>query len=149
MVKYPSGSDIAWLASDSRGNAGVFVTGGSGPIPMKAFESCGDSISEVEGRLQTLAITSDFKLWAEMKRPADFVDFARRGLFAFDWRDAVRVLARRTSVYEKVASPSTPIALSSLSSELLKIAQHTSIPGVSFAEAISVDVNALLACLTK
>jgi hypothetical protein len=103
---------------------------------------------ELEERLDKLPIVSEFKLWIELKRPDDFVGFARRGMYAFDWQDVHRTVVRETRKYEIVASPLVPIAVTDLPDDIAELARQTKLSDVSLANDKQIDVQDIIDCLT-
>lgn len=139
---YPEGIDTLWLASDHAGHLGVFVTGGSGPIPVQALRP-DYPLEDLEARLLELPKASDIDL--RVPRPDGFVALAECGFFVFDWSDVHRTEAY-IDEYELVASPYRPIALDQLPAALADIARSTRLAKVSFATAWRVDVRAHAIC---
>lgn len=106
---YPSHLDLAWVAVDRSGRIGVFTTGGAGPIPM-VFLREGTALDLVNDLIGTLPARSGFSLTTEVPRPDDFIAFARKGLFAFDWADVHRT-RDHAGRYEIQARPTVPAYL--------------------------------------
>ena len=75
-----NGIDATWLAIDLAGNVAVFTTAGAGPVPASAIANIDDSDSAIE----LLEEVSDFTLLEKYARPDDFINYAKRGLFAYD-----------------------------------------------------------------
>jgi hypothetical protein len=99
------GVDCGWLAVDRDGHVAVFYTGGEGPIREGA-----DPYDEAaEDALREMAETSQFELLVAYPRPDDFVEAARRGLYAYDWSDVHRSDGDGIEGYELVARPDRPI----------------------------------------
>ena len=99
------GVDSVWLAIDAVGHVALFHTGGEGPIHADA-----DAFDDAAGdALRQMASSSAFELLAAYPQPDDFVEMARRGLFAYDWSDARRVDQDRIEGYELVACPDRPL----------------------------------------
>jgi hypothetical protein len=123
--------DIGWLANDSAGHVAVFTTAGEGPIPRAAVPS-----HEVaEAFVHQLQETSDHRLLASMPDPSDFISFAKRGFFAYDWCD--------TRGYELVAVPDTPAKLSELPGHVRDIANLVKVEtafGVPVIERSSIAI---------
>jgi hypothetical protein len=109
LMIYPTGFDCIWLASDKSGNLAAFVTAGLGPIPITIANDDSQSIEDLETRLMEWPEISDAILLTKVKRPDDFVNMSRRGLFVFDWTDIHRTRKEAIEAYELVAKPSTPL----------------------------------------
>jgi hypothetical protein len=74
------------------------------------------------------------ELLVKYKRPDDFVAFAKRGWFAFDWSDVHRTHAQEIGVYELVAKPYLPAHISSLPETIQRAARAVLYPHVSFQD---------------
>ncbi|HJR20180.1 MAG TPA: hypothetical protein VJ822_01060 [Dongiaceae bacterium] len=141
---YPDGLDCCWLASDRIGQLGVFVTGGSGPIPAQVLLPA-YPLDDLEKTLLELPKASDIDLRVRMPRPDRFVALAERGFFVFDWSDVHRT-EQYIDEYELVALPYRPLALDQFSDDLADTARAVRFSAVSFAGAWRVDVRAHMAC---
>src|SRR5687767_12160860 len=100
--------DLAWLATDSAGLVGAFLTGGAGPVPAAAMAT----IDAAEETALTLPETSGCELRVSVADPSSYVALANRGLFVYDWSDVHRTTAETSNVYELVAAPTIPLRLS-------------------------------------
>ena len=96
MLEYPSGLDVEWIAVDRKGRVGVFTTAGTGPI-AKACLSKPEVLDQIWDAIRLLPEVTRYELVVTVPRPDDFIAFAKRGLFAFDWEMA-----------QKAAAPGTP-----------------------------------------
>lgn len=132
---YQEGIDLAWIAVDQIGMVGVFTTGGSGPIPVSAFPAT-QSVPCVEELISELPAVSSFELLIPYKRPDDFLGFASRGLFAFDWKDVHIPSSKSTDSYQIVCRPTQPIQISQLPEHLRNMAFVTIFPNVLFSNGI-------------
>jgi hypothetical protein len=141
---YPDGLDCCWLASDRIGQLGVFVTGGSGPIPAQAL-LLPYPLDDLEKTLLELPIASDIDLRVRVPRPGRFVALAERGFFVYDWSDVHRT-EQYIDEYELMALPYRPLTLDVLPDSLLDTARAVRFSAVSFASAWRVDVRAHMAC---
>ena len=137
---YPDGLDCVWIASDRDGRVGAFITGGEGPIPTQAVLSHRLPVDEIEARLGKLPSTSIARLLVPMKRPDDFLELARRGVFAYDWTDVHRTRSEALHAYEQIAAPGTPIAAGELPKEIAALLEGI-VLNVSFAHQPSIDVT--------
>ena len=146
---YPEGIDCVWLASDTEGHLGVFITAGCGPIPEQVLESTHIPIEDVESRLCELPRMSKAQLLVSIKRPDDFVDLAERGLFVYDWTDINRTALEALHAYELVAVPSKPITMSSLPADLASLAKAAILTRVIFVTRQSVGEGALESIETR
>ena len=122
------GIDASWLAIDAQGQVAVFTTGGEGPIPETALAS----VETGEELIQLLPEVSGHELFTSVPRQADFVYFAKRGLFAYDWSDVHRVASKAMGAYELQALPTSPRHISQLPASVQVLAGATQLAGVAF-----------------
>jgi hypothetical protein len=141
---YPEGLDCCWLASDRIGQLGVFMTGGSGPIPALALLPP-YPLDEIEETILALPKASDIDLRVRVPRPDGFVALAERGFFVYDWSDVHRT-EQYIDEYELMALPYRPLTLDLLPASLSEAARLVRFSAVSFASAWRVDVRAHTAC---
>jgi hypothetical protein len=141
---YPEGLDCCWLASDRIGQLGVFVTGGSGPIPAQALLPT-YPLDGLEQKILELPKASDIDLRVQVPRPDGFVALAERGFFVYDWSDVHRT-EQYIEEYELMALPYRPLTLDLLPDSLLDTARAVRFSAISFASAWRVDVRAHMAC---
>jgi len=141
---YPDGLDCCWLASDRIGQLGVFVTGGSGPIPAQALLPT-YLLDDLEKTLLDLPRASDIDLRVRVPRPDRFVALAERGFFVYDWSDVHRT-EQYIDEYELMALPYRPITLDLLPDHLADTARAARFSALSFASAWRIDVRAHMAC---
>ena len=141
---YPEGVDCCWLASDRIGQLGVFLTGGSGPIPAQLLLPP-YLLDDIEETILALPKASDIDLRVKVPRPDRFVALAERGFFVYDWSDVHRT-EQYIAEYELMALPYRPLTLDLLPEKLLDTARAARLGAVSFASAWRVDVRAHMAC---
>ena len=141
---YPEGVDCCWLASDRIGQLGVFVTGGSGPIPAQVLLPP-YPLDDLEETILALPKASDIDLRVKVPRPDRFVALAERGFFVYDWSDVHRT-EQYIDEYELMALPYRPLTLDLLPESLSDSARTVRFSTISFASAWRVDVRAHLAC---
>jgi hypothetical protein len=127
----PRGIDVSWVAVDAAGRLGVFTTAGEGPVPESAL-SVSAAADEVVCRLPVLG---GHELLIKYLRPDDFVAFAERGLYAYDWSDAHRPRGDCTGCYELVAKPVRPVSIGELSPNFRVPFDATVISGASFGQS--------------
>ena len=123
------GSDVAWLAVDASEHVAVFTTAGLGPIPESALES----VEQAEALIRALPVQCDHTLLVSVPRPDDFVDFAARGLFSYDWQDLHRSITQERGAYHLMSRPVSPPSLSTLPQEIRRLAEMTRL-SVSFGD---------------
>ena len=102
--------DLPWVAVDAAGRLAVFTTAGEGPVPASALQAS----AAVEAVVAELSVVGGSKLLVDYPRPDDFVSFAERGLYAYDWCDAHRTAAASKGCYELVAVPLRPVLIGEL-----------------------------------
>ncbi len=141
---YPDGLDFCWLASDRIGQLGVFLTGGSGPIPAQLLLPP-YFLDDLEEAILSLPKASDIDLRVKVPRPDRFVALAERGFFVYDWSDVHRT-ELYIDEYELMALPYRPLTLDLLPESLFDTARAVRLGAVSFASAWRVDVRAHVAC---
>ncbi|PTN53410.1 hypothetical protein C9J98_15915 [Stenotrophomonas panacihumi] len=127
-----AGLDVAWMAVDASGQLAVFTTGGEGPLPATAFAS----VDLVGPAIESLPESCGYHLVADVSRPDDFVAFAKRGFFAYDWPDVHRSAFGALRCYELQARPLRPATLMDLPAEMRLAAAATELSGVMFGDAL-------------
>jgi hypothetical protein len=118
------GLDFAWVACDGVGAVAVFTNGGNGPIPA-ALPADRPFADRVEALLRELPWVGGHTLHVGLPRPDDYIGWAERGLFAYDWRDAGR--------YEILATPECPIPIGRLPPHLARPAGRSVLGRLRFA----------------
>ena len=126
------GIDAAWLVVDAQGQAAIFTTGGEGPVPETAFAS----VAIAEESVQSFPEISGYELLTSVARPDDFVAFAKRGLFAYDWSDTHRVAGKQLGGYELQAQPTSPLLVSELPASAQSLANATQLSGLVFGSNV-------------
>ena len=106
-VEYPARVDIEWVAVDRKGRLAVFTTGGAGPI-ARAYLRVEAAFDRVSAAVRAMPESTDYELVMEVPRPDDFIAFARRGFFSYDWTDVHRITGPKTGRYEMQARPRVP-----------------------------------------
>ena len=144
MNVFPEGYDLAWLAVDASDRVAVFTNAGVGPVPSSVFTGT-EEPGEIEEMILRLPERNGFHLVVEMPRPDSFVAFARRGVFAYDWRDVHRVQGR-TGCYEIMCCPTDKIKVGDLGGELAAIAWRIRFESLCFDDSPSIAVEKLVKC---
>jgi hypothetical protein len=102
-----TGEEFDWYALDRVGHLAVFTTAGAGPIPA-AIWSHRKEFYELKAAVDGLPGTSSFeKVFTGSGNVVDWCDFARKGLFAFDYQDVHRTV-RLHGGYDLIARPCGP-----------------------------------------
>jgi len=145
---YPDGFDCVWLATDRDGHLGAFVTAGIGPIPVQALNTDHMPVEDIEEQVWKLPRVSGARLLITVVRPDDYVAFAERGLFVYDWSDVHRIARESIHAYELMAAPVHPITLDALPGELSSSLGSLIIrlDQVAFVECLLLDVHAHESC---
>ena len=123
--------DLPWVAVDAGGRLAVFTTAGEGPVPASALRVS----TAAEAAVAQLPIVGGNELLAKYLRPDDFIAFAERGLYAYDWSDAHRSGSDCTRCYELVAKPLRPVSIGELPEGLRFPFEATVIAGASFGQS--------------
>lgn len=123
-------TELDWVGVDAVGVLGYFSTAGCGPIPANVareselFRSLPEDVLALECRghaIQQQAAEWDISEWLEV---------ARRGLFAYDWD-----VEKRS--YNLIARPSSPLALKDVSdARIMRLSSAVVFP-VRYAEVTS------------
>jgi hypothetical protein len=148
VIEYPSGLDVEWIAVDREGRVGVFTTAGAGPVPRAYLES-GTLLDGIRDFIRSLPEITHYDLFAVCPKPDDFIAFARRGLYSFDWADVHRTTADATQLYEVQARPVIPATVDALTwpASLRRLLDAVTSPDLDFDHA-AVDVASAFDCAT-
>src|SRR5579864_3977466 len=142
---YPQGLDCVWLATDSDGHVGAFVSAGVGPIPERVLSYEHGVIEDIEKRLMLLPTISIAQPLIANDVPS-FVALAERGLFVYDWSDVHRTDKEATRTYEPVAVPVNPMAAADLPEQLRGFARCAIFDHCRFTDRRALCVASFLAC---
>lgn len=143
---YPHGWDWAWIASDSKGNIGVFTTAGEGPVPECVLRLDWASVESIEAQIGEMPIISNIKILRPKPAPS-FIEFCQRGLFVFDWTDVDDPGVSIVTVYQPIVVPEQPVGIDALPVYLARVADAARLPGIDFADGLGIDIRAQLACV--
>lgn len=145
MDIFPHGRDFAWLATDAIGQIGIFTNAGGGPVPaaVLADRDLADRAEEFVRRLPTRGRAG---LLARIPRPDDFIAFAERGLFAYDWQDAHRTTSNRPNRYELVAIPESAVTVLETTREIQSLAPLVRFVSLRFSECPCIVVPEHVEC---
>jgi hypothetical protein len=104
--------EFDWFALDSIGQIGIFSSGTTGYIPEKVFSSY-DKYIGLALLLDALrASTIDLVVTKESGRTGHWRNWARRGLFAYDYYDVHRKV--KLDRYDLIAAPGKPLLMYSI-----------------------------------
>lgn len=136
------GGEFDWFAVDAAGHVGHFSTAGYGPVPLPVLDRLDraqeDALWSLGERLLGLPVIGQ----ATGHLPGridDWLELARRGLFGFDWK-------HWSGPYLRAAVPSVPVGVADLPAELQALVRLVVLPGVRFAELVSVRPEELCPC---
>lgn len=147
IENYPGWMDVVWLASDSVGHIAAFASAGHGPIPAALLCRGEAAFGVLYDSLEALPRTPGAQRIVALAPDSDFVRWAERGAFAFDWSDIHRVSALRIDTYELYAAPAVPALVSDLSAKAGELLKIICLPNVRFAECLTLDVRKHLPCV--
>ncbi len=136
---YPLGRDYAWLATDAAGHVAVFTNAGQGPIPNAVLADRWAS-DHAEPLVKGLPERGDCHMLVTLPRADDFVAFARRGLFAYDWQDSHRDTSW-SHRYELLARPAVPVTVEELAGEVAAQIGKVRFESLRFAESLAIAVD--------
>jgi hypothetical protein len=130
--------DYEWYSTDAAGHVAVFTTAGIGPIPISVLTArpLADAFAEAVWKMPARGRAS---MLVSLTTPDDYIHFASRGFFAYDWRDVHRT-AWKTHRYEMLSRPGTPIHLSELPEQFQSLLRSTAFGDLSFADSRKIDV---------
>lgn len=128
------------MAADRNGHLGAFMTAGTGPIPMAALSSVSTPLSKVECEISRLPTVTQARLLVSVKRPDDWINFAERGFFVFDWTEAV-------DAYIAVAQPTVPLQIGMLPDDLAALAESTRAMELVFGGGTRVTISTYFRCI--
>ena len=123
-------SEFDWIGVDTAGVLGYFSTAGAGPIPVTIatdaalFDSLPEDVLALVRRGQ--AIQHQARSWDV----TEWLEVARRGLFAYDWD-----IAKRR--YDLVARPSSPLSLDDVGHDRIRRIGSLVVFAARFADVTS------------
>jgi hypothetical protein len=137
-------SDLAWLAVDAVGHLAVFTTAGVAPIPSRVLDHR-ELAERAEELLEQLPAVGDCQMLVSLPRPDDYIGFARRGFFAYDWEDVHRTEGH-TRCYEILARPTVPRSAVDITGDLRVAAVLGRLGALAFATSLAIPVGRLGPC---
>ena len=132
------GSEFDWFAVDRDGHVALFATAGYGPIPQAVLESV-DEQRQVETYLSSIPATTQAIHIGGEGDLEDWFAVARRGLYAYDWQ-------HWNGPYGMIASPETPLHISSVPGHLQVIIGKTRLESLSFGGSSNVELAEFFVC---
>jgi hypothetical protein len=131
------GSEFDWFAVDGVGHIGHFATAGFGPVPapilahfeelreldewMLGLPAIGEATGHLPGRID------------------DWLEMARRGLFAYDWQ-------HWSGPSRRAATPSVPVHDADVPAKFREVVRLVKWPGIRFADLQSIRPEELCPC---
>lgn len=109
--------ELDWLAVDNKGQLGIFTAVMNAPIPDKvksSLENYQDLQQRIKFRPKT---TSAIVVTREKGNFSDWIAYADKGFFAFDFQDVHRT--NKKSQYDLIARPARPLLIDELHLPLL------------------------------
>jgi hypothetical protein len=137
-------SDLAWLAVDAVWHLAVFTTAGIAPIPSRVLDHR-ELAERAEELLEQLPVIGDCQLLVSLPRPDDYIGFARRGFFAYDWEDVHRT-GGYSRCYEILARPTVPRSVDDITGELRVAAELVRLGTLAFATSLAISAGRLGPC---
>jgi hypothetical protein len=136
-ASYPHGIDYEWYGLDSERHIAVFTTAGIGPIPIVVLaqlttaDRLADYVWQMPSRGEAIMLVS-------LPRPDDYVYFASRGFFSYDWADVYRT-REFTSSYEIHSKPERSIRLTEMPSEFHDLLRATAFESLRFSDSPTIQ----------
>jgi hypothetical protein len=131
------GGEFDWFAVDGHGHVGHFATAGYGPVPVAVLARL-DDVHLLDERILQLPVVAEATGHLPGKID-DWLEMARRGLFAYDWK-------HWHGPCQRAATPNRPIQLADLPTELREMVLIVTWPKVSFPESLSLRPEELCSC---
>lgn len=131
------GLEFDWFATDADGCIGHFATAGFGVVPGAVLARL-DDLRHLDEQVLKLPVIAE----ATAHLPGsieDWLEMARRGLFAYDWQ-------HWCGPYRRAATPSRALRITDLPTVLADALRIVEWPDVRFAEMREVRPEALCAC---
>jgi hypothetical protein len=104
--------ELDWLAVDNKGQLGVFTAVMDAPIPDKVKSSFENYLDLRERIELTLKTTSAIVTTREKGDFSEWISYADKGFFAFDFQDVHRT--DKKNQYDLIARPARPLTIDQL-----------------------------------
>ena len=106
--------ELDWFAIDQRGQVGVFSAINEAPIPCQVGTSY-ELFKELESVILGLPKICDAQLISQANgNLSDWLNYSRKGLFAFDYQDVHRSIENKLKQYDLISVPSKALHASEL-----------------------------------
>ncbi len=144
-MSYPTGLDYVWLSTDSQSCLAIFITAGEAPIPSCLLNKK-PSLEGIEKLVWKLPEITESRLLVKVKSPDDYLAFAKRGLFVYDWTDINRTQKSCINMYEMVAQPVHACMLKNIPSDLSSSIVNIAVKNFMFSENSTIDISTYIQC---
>ena len=113
IVKHgPYSQELNWFATDNSGQLAVFTSVMNAPIPDNVKNSY-ERYLELKSKIDSLSKTTQAIITTKEKgNLKDWIEYADKGLFAFDFQDVHRT--KKKNQFDLIARPKTPLTLDKL-----------------------------------
>jgi hypothetical protein len=138
--------DRDWFAVDGIGQLAAFVTAGQGDVPTHLLSRYGE-LQQLSDNIESLPLRAGYELLHNYPRPDDFIDYARRGIYAYDWME-VHMTANRKQHYYLIARPESPLILGELPPQLQDSFLLVRFPGLRFTDSPSFSIREVIEDVT-
>lgn len=137
---YPKGIDFVWIGADKSGQAAVFVTAGTAPIPISILQGdiAPENIEELINKMPKYTERSDD---SELPYAESFDNFVERGFFVFDWTDIHRTRAHQTGMYQRVSAPRSSIDFKDIPLYISSVARISHFSDILFNRTSQIDIT--------
>ena len=129
--------EFDWLAVDGTGHLGHFATAGFGPVPAAVIARF-EEMRDLDQRILRLPVTGNATGHLPGKIE-DWLEMARRGLFAYDWK-------HWKGPYQRAATPNRPAVLADLPADLCEIVAVVRWSEITFAQSWTLRPEDLCPC---
>jgi hypothetical protein len=139
-----SGVEFDWLLVDKQGQVALCCSSANGEIPdlvLEIDEPLQDAFGDaVAGLAERLPLIGSFREESGgMGSDLDSPEFARRGIYVFDWKPW-------SGPYRRVLVPTVTVQFSSIAPHLSPFQKHVPVANVSFSDTSSFQLPDLLPC---
>ncbi len=86
------------------------------------------------------------RLLVNVARPDDYLAFAKRGLFVYDWTDIHRTQKASINMYEMVAQPVKACSVGNISSDLTSCIVSITGKNFHFLENSTIKIDSYIQC---
>ena len=127
--------DRDWFAVDAVGHLAAFITAGEGDVPTHILARHPE-LEEASEIIMRLPVRGCHDLLHHYPRPVDFIDYASRGIYAYDWME-VHMSSGKRQHYYLIARPQKPVTLEDLPPSLREVFSLVRFESLLFADSPS------------